>query len=66
MQLTWSKLWNWPTKDGLLVKDLGSRLYLDSGTLTPLLKKLKEKNYIDLVQGTLDILDFNLFPLLVK
>ena len=27
----------------LTVKELGSRLYLDSGTLTPLLKKLEEK-----------------------
>jgi DNA-binding MarR family transcriptional regulator len=28
------------------VKDLGERLYLDSGTLTPLLKKLEKKEYI--------------------
>ena len=28
------------------VKDLGSRLYLDSGTLTPLLKKLESKKLI--------------------
>lgn len=28
-------------KDGLSVKELGARLYLDSGTLTPLLKKLE-------------------------
>ncbi|RAP74116.1 MarR family winged helix-turn-helix transcriptional regulator [Paenibacillus montanisoli] len=28
-------------KDGVPVKELGSRLYLDSGTLTPLLKKLE-------------------------
>lgn len=28
------------------VKDLGQRLYLDSGTLTPLLKKLESKGYI--------------------
>lgn len=28
------------------VKELGERLYLDSGTLTPLLKKLESKNYI--------------------
>ena len=28
------------------VKKLGSKLYLDSGTLTPLLKKLEEKDYI--------------------
>ena len=28
------------------VKALGEKLYLDSGTLTPLLKKLEAKNYI--------------------
>lgn len=33
-------------QDNILVKDLGSRLYLDSGTLTPLLKKLESKGYI--------------------
>jgi DNA-binding MarR family transcriptional regulator len=27
--------------DGILVKDIGARLYLDSGTLTPLLKRLE-------------------------
>ena len=33
-------------KDGVLVKELGERLYLDSGTLTPLLVKLEQKKYI--------------------
>jgi len=28
------------------VKELGQRLFLDSGTLTPLLKKLEAKGYI--------------------
>ncbi|MBR1528128.1 MAG: MarR family transcriptional regulator [Oscillospiraceae bacterium] len=28
------------------VKDLGKRLYLDSGTLTPLLKNLEEKGFV--------------------
>ena len=28
------------------VRDLGERLYLDSGTLTPLLRKLEEKGYV--------------------
>ena len=28
------------------VKDLGEKLYLDSGTLTPLLKKLESKDYV--------------------
>ncbi|EFI68448.1 organic hydroperoxide resistance transcriptional regulator [Lysinibacillus fusiformis ZC1] len=30
----------------ITVKELGQRLFLDSGTLTPLLKKLESKNYI--------------------
>lgn len=30
----------------LTVKELGDRLYLDSGTLTPLLKKLEAKSYV--------------------
>ena len=30
----------------LTVKELGERLYLDSGTLTPLLKKLEAKGFI--------------------
>lgn len=30
----------------LNVKELGKCLYLDSGTLTPVLKKLEQKNYI--------------------
>lgn len=30
----------------LNVKEIGSYLYLDSGTLTPLLKKLEDKGYI--------------------
>ncbi|WP_239775928.1 MarR family transcriptional regulator [Mammaliicoccus sp. K-M42] len=29
------------------IKTLGDRLYLDSGTLTPLLKKLEEKGFIN-------------------
>ena len=28
------------------VKDLGKRLYLDSGTLTPLLKRLEQKGFV--------------------
>jgi len=28
-------------QDGILVKEIGARLYLDSGTLTPLLKRLE-------------------------
>ncbi|MBB6730464.1 MarR family winged helix-turn-helix transcriptional regulator [Cohnella zeiphila] len=33
-------------KDGVTVKELGRRLYLDSGTLTPLLKKLETSGYL--------------------
>ena len=33
-------------KDHITVKELGERLYLDSGTLTPLLNKLEKKGYI--------------------
>lgn len=33
-------------KKQINVRDLGEQLYLDSGTLTPLLKKLESKGYI--------------------
>ena len=33
-------------KDHVSVKEIGDRLYLDSGTLTPLLNKLLSKGYI--------------------
>lgn len=33
-------------RDGLTVSELGERLYLDNGTLTPLLKKLEAAGYI--------------------
>lgn len=35
----------WEEKE-VNVKELGSRLFLDSGTLTPVLKKLENKGYI--------------------
>ncbi len=35
----------WETEE-INVKSLGERLYLDSGTLTPLLKKLETKGYV--------------------
>ena len=35
----------WEKKE-VTVKELGECLYLDSGTLTPLLKKLEEKKYV--------------------
>ena len=33
-------------KDGVSVRELGERLYLDSGTLTPLLKKMESAGYV--------------------
>jgi len=42
--ITLSALWE---KDEVNVKELGKRLYLDSGTLTPLLKKLEALNYVE-------------------
>ena len=35
----------WESKS-LNVKDLGKKIFLDSGTLTPLLKKLEKKGYV--------------------
>lgn len=42
--ITLLALWE---KDHVSVKELGEKLYLDSGTLTPLLNKLKTKELID-------------------
>lgn len=33
-------------QDGISVKEVGERLYLDSGTLTPLLKRLEESGLV--------------------
>ena len=41
-------------KDDVNVKELGSRLYLDSGTLTPLLKKLEAQGYLSRVKDKKD------------
>ena len=38
----------------LTVKELGAELYLDSGTLTPLLKKLEEKGLVTRCRSTRD------------
>lgn len=43
----------WEQKD-MNVKSLGEKLYLDSGTLTPLLKKLEKKGYIRRTRNTKD------------
>ena len=42
--ITMMVLWD---KKEINVKDLGTQLYLDSGTLTPVLKKLEAKGYIE-------------------
>lgn len=41
-------------QNGISVKDLGSRLYLDSGTLTPLLKRLEAKGYVERARSSVD------------
>lgn len=41
-------------KDNITVKELGERLYLDSGTLTPMLKKLETQNYIKRTRSSSD------------
>lgn len=43
----------WET-DEMSVSDLGKRLYLDSGTLTPLLKKLEAKGYVERKRSATD------------
>lgn len=43
----------WEHKE-LRVKDVGKRLYLDSSTLTPLLKRLEEKGYVTRQRSTRD------------
>ena len=40
--------------DGITVKDLGARLMLDSGTLTPLLKSLEKKGFVTRRRGDAD------------
>ena len=49
----------WEHKE-LTVKDLGAFLYLDSGTLTPLLKKLEAKHYILRIRSTADERNVNI------
>ena len=41
-------------RDGIPVGDLGRRLYLDNGTLTPLLKKLEAAGYISRTRDKAD------------
>ena len=41
-------------EDGMSVRELGAQLYLDSGTLSPLLKKLEGQQLLTRVRGTED------------
>jgi DNA-binding MarR family transcriptional regulator len=49
--LVLSVLWK---EDGLRVNEIGQRLELDSGTLTPLLKKLEAMNFVKRQRGEAD------------
>lgn len=49
--LVFMVLWE---KKTISVKDLGSLLYLDSGTLTPLLKKMEKSGYLNRHRSTED------------
>ena len=49
----------WEEKE-LNVKMLGEKLFLDSGTLTPLLKKLEQKGYITRTRATTDERNLNI------
>lgn len=41
-------------QNGVSVKDVGHRLHLDSGTLTPLLKRLEVKGYVERARSIQD------------
>lgn len=41
-------------REGLSVKEAGERLFLDSGTLTPVLKSLEEKGLVRRCRATMD------------
>ena len=41
-------------QDGLMVSELGQRLSLDSGTLTPLLKRLEASGYVSRIRDARD------------
>jgi DNA-binding MarR family transcriptional regulator len=41
-------------KDNITVKEMGKKLHLDSGTLTPLLKKLESMNLVKRLRDTID------------
>ncbi len=41
-------------KSNLRVSDIGAKLYLDSGTLTPLLKKLEVMGFVTRIRSSVD------------
>lgn len=41
-------------RDGITVSELGERLFLDSATLTPLLKRLQAAGWVERTRGTED------------
>ncbi|MBE5963300.1 MAG: MarR family transcriptional regulator [Lachnospiraceae bacterium] len=49
--ITLLALWE---KDDITVKELGKKLFLDSGTLTPLLKKMENEHYVTRVRSVED------------
>lgn len=49
--ITLMALWE---EDNLTVKSLGEKLYLDSGTLTPLLKKMEKQHLIQRIRSLED------------
>ncbi|MDF2472397.1 MAG: transcriptional regulator [Anaerocolumna sp.] len=49
--ITFMALWE---EDNITVKELGQKLYLDSGTLTPLLKKMELQGFITRERSTTD------------
>lgn len=48
-------------QDGITVGELGSRLYLDSGTLTPVLKKMESAGYVKRTRSQKDERIVNVF-----
>ena len=44
-------LWN---KDNILIKEISTETFFDAGTLTPILKRLEDKNYIKRVKSLKD------------
>lgn len=55
--LTMMLLWE---HRSMTVKEIGEILYLDSGTLTPLLKKLETKGYLTRTRSTADERNLNI------